>query len=167
MEKLDCSAENNWTETLEGLIAGVSHHIGNRVAVLAGVAEILGEDESIPPILRALVDEVPRLEEGVRLLGLLGRDGWEREEALEVGRIVRDAAALARLHLEVRRDVVVEIGDVAPVVAVPSVLLRQIVGMMVHACREDANAVVRCVEVGDVVEVVGGEGLVVRAKALR
>jgi hypothetical protein len=164
MEKLDSSREDNWAVVLQELIEGVAHHMSNRVAVLSGVADILARDESIPPILRALVDEVPKLEEGVRLLGLLvAEDG---EEALEIGRVVADAVALVRLHPKVRGGVTVEVGgDLAPVVAERVVLLREIVEMIVRVRREVDEVVVRCVEGdGEVCVVAGTE--VVRVKAL-
>ena len=87
MAKLDMDSRADWHETwapvLDKLLLGVTHNISNRVATLAGVSDILSGDSTIPPILRALADEVPRLEEGLRLLRLLAVPDDEGEEALE------------------------------------------------------------------------------------
>ena len=82
---------DGWASVLDQLLLGVSHNISNRVATLAGLSDILSDDPTIPPILRALADEVPRLEEGIRLLRLLAAPDEEIEEALEAVRLVDDA----------------------------------------------------------------------------
>ncbi len=131
--KLDCSCENDWSAMMEGVLSGLSHHIGNRVAVLSGVADILAQDESIPPILRALVDEVPKLEQGIRLLRLLVREGGDVDEAMELWRVVEDAVLIARMHPAMRREIIVERSDVAPVCGQPNQMLRDLVAMLIRA----------------------------------
>jgi hypothetical protein len=131
--KLD-SAEA-WPAVLDKLILGVTHHISNRVATLAGVSDILAGDESVPPILRALADEVPKLEASVRLLRLLGAPESEGEEALEAPRLVEDAIALARLHPD-HKDVVFLTADgydVPPVVARPTKLTHAVLVALAQA----------------------------------
>ena len=131
--KLD-SAEA-WPAVLDKLILGVSHHISNRVATLAGVSDILAGDESVPPILRALADEVPKLEASVRLLRLLGAPESEGEEALEAPRLVEDAIALARLHPD-HKEVVFAASDgynVPPVVARPTALTHAVLVALAQA----------------------------------
>lgn len=108
-----------WPGVLDKLLVGVTHYISNRVATLAGVSDILAGDPSVPPILRTLKNEVPGLEEGIRLLRLLAAPENEAEEALEAYRLVDDAVALARLHPDARDvDYVVEDGRAAPPVLV-------------------------------------------------
>lgn len=125
MAKLDLGADetrqNGWPEVLDQLILGVTHQISNRVATLAGVSDILAGDPSIPPILRALADEVPKLEESIRLLRLLAVPDNEEEEALEAHRLVDDAVALARLSSDTWDvEYVVQDGrDAPPVLARP------------------------------------------------
>lgn len=118
---------------LEQLLVGVSHHISNRVSTLAGVSDILSQDPSVPPILRALADEVPKLEESIRLLRLLAAPE-EGEEPIEPLRIVDDAIGLAKLHPELRGvSYKVEAGDAPPVLAKPVELTHRIVVALVEA----------------------------------
>jgi hypothetical protein len=128
-----------WATVLDELLLGVTHNISNRVATLAGVSDILSGDPTIPPILRALADEVPRLEEGIRLLRLLAAPGNEREEALEATRITDDAISLVQLHPSAR-NVSFELkgkrDDVPPVVARPTVLTHELVVALVAAAVE-------------------------------
>lgn len=136
-----------WEGVLNKLILGATHNISNRVATLAGVSDILAGDPSIPPILRALADEVPKLEESLRLLRLLAVPEDEAEEPLEPLRAVDDAIALARLHPDCK-DVaftVEERGDVPPVVARPTVLVHHILLLLVSAAQElrDSRAELR------------------------
>ncbi len=131
MAKLDreTARKNGWPETLDKLLVGVTHHISNRVATLAGVSDILAGDLSVPPILRSLADEVPKLEESIRLLRLLAVPENEAEEALEAHRLVNDAVALARLHPDTTDvDYIVQDGRAAPpVLAHPIALTHRIV----------------------------------------
>lgn len=133
--------EVTWPEVLDQLIEGVTHQISNRVATLAGVSDILAGDESVPPILRALADEVPRLEASIRLLRLLTAPEGEGEEAVEAPRLVDDAMALARVHPACKG-----VGfsaasgrDVPPVVARPTALTHAILVAMVGAATDDAS----------------------------
>lgn len=124
-----------WPAVLDKLILGVTHHISNRVATLAGVSDILAGDESVPPILRALADEVPKLEASIRLLRLLGAPESESEEALEAPRLVEDAIALARLHPD-HKEVVFVAADgynVPPVVARPTALTHAVLVALAQA----------------------------------
>lgn len=138
--KLD-SAEA-WPAVLDKLILGVTHHISNRVATLAGVSDILAGDESVPPILRALADEVPKLEASIRLLRLLGAPESESEEALEAPRLVEDAIALARLHPDHKEvDFVAADGyDVPPVVARPTALTHAVLVALSQAADDARGA---------------------------
>jgi hypothetical protein len=123
-----------WSGVVEQLLDGVTHQLSNRVALLSGISQILEGDETVPPILRALADEVPKLEETLRLLRLLGPSTDEREEASEVGPLLRDAAALAALHPALR-DVAIPVPDtsgVPPVVVRPLGVTRAVVSAMVH-----------------------------------
>src|ERR1700761_4666965 len=101
MEKFEPHLPGSWNAVLGQLLIGVSHHISNRVSTLAGVSDILSQDPSVPPILRALADEVPKLEEAIRLLRLLAAPE-ESEEPVEPLRLVEDAMGLAKLHPELR-----------------------------------------------------------------
>lgn len=115
----------------------MSHQISNRVATLSGLSEIIGGDPTVPPILRALIDEVPRLEEGIRLLRLLATPATESAEPLEPVRTLRDAAALAALHPDAK-DILVVIEDSAeipPVVARPIALTHAFTVAMVSAAK--------------------------------
>jgi hypothetical protein len=144
MAKLDMDARaggsEEWATVLDKLLLGVTHNISNRVATLAGVSDILSGDPTIPPILRALADEVPRLEESIRLLRLLAEPDDEEEEALEATRATDDAIALARLHpacLNVRFEIEGR-REAPPVIARPIALTHEIVVALVSA----ASAVV-------------------------
>ena len=144
MAKLDMDARaggpEEWATVLDKLLLGVTHNISNRVATLAGVSDILSGDPTIPPILRALADEVPRLEESIRLLRLLAEPDDEQEEALEATRATDDAIALARLHpacLNVRFEIEGR-REAPPVIARPTALTHEIVVALVSA----ASAVV-------------------------
>lgn len=142
MAKLDldglAARPDGWGPVLDRLLLGVTHNISNRVATLAGVSDILSGDPTIPPILRALSDEVPRLEEGIRLLRLLAAPEDEGEEALETTRITDDAISLAGLHSGCR-NVSFEMNgrrEVPPVIARPTALTHQIVVALVSAAAE-------------------------------
>ncbi|MGI8510648.1 MAG: hypothetical protein ACR2MQ_15135 [Gemmatimonadaceae bacterium] len=145
MAKLDLGAEeprqNGWPEVLDKLILGVTHQISNRVATLAGVSDILAGDPSIPPILRALADEVPRLEESIRLLRLLAVPDNEMEEALEAHRLVDDAVALARLSSDTWEvEYVVQDGRGAPpVLARPVAFTHTILVALAAAAAESGE----------------------------
>jgi len=133
--KLD--TEKAWPEVLDKLIQGVTHQISNRVATLSGVSDILAGDESVPPILRALADEVPKLEASIRLLRLLAEPDGEGEEALEAPRLVDDALALARLHPDCKEVAfsAADGRDVPPVVARPTALTHAVLVALVAAAR--------------------------------
>lgn len=136
--------------------------MSNRVATLAGVSDILAGDPSVPPILRALSDEVPRLEEGLRLLRLLAVPEGEGEEALEPMRVLDDALALARLYPGATDESYrVSVPEwVPPVVAFPTLLTHAFVVMLVAAAeqRSEAGAIEVRVEVlDDAVVVSAGE----------
>ena len=137
MAKLDTNTRTEptqpWASVLDKLLLGVTHNISNRVATLAGVSDILSGDPTIPPILRALADEVPRLEEGIRLLRLLAVPDDEGEEALEATRATDDAISLAGLH-PACRNVHFEVEgrrEAPPVVARPTALTHEIVVALV------------------------------------
>lgn len=165
--KLD-SAEA-WPAVLDKLILGVSHHISNRVATLAGVSDILAGDESVPPILRALADEVPKLEASIRLLRLLGAPESESEEALEAPRLVEDAIALARLHPD-HKEVVFAASDgynVPPVVARPTALTHAVLVALAQAAdaargEGDSDSMSESQITIPVVYSVDGDDLVIR-----
>lgn len=145
MAKLDLGAEetrqNGWPEVVDKLILGVTHQISNRVATLAGVSDILAGDPSIPPILRALADEVPKLEESIRLLRLLAVPEHEMEEALEAHRLVDDAVALARLSSDAWDvEYVVQDGrGVPPVLARPVAFTHAILVALAAAAAESVE----------------------------
>jgi len=137
MAKLDASTarSDRWAPVLEKLLIGVTHNISNRVATLAGVSDILSGDPTIPPVLRALSDEVPRLEEAIRLLRLLAAPGEEGEEALEATRVTDDAISLAQLH-PACRNVTFRIegrAEVPPVIARPTELTHALVIVLTAA----------------------------------
>ena len=142
MVKLDMDSPvegpDNWGPVLDKLLLGLTHNISNRVATLAGVSDILSGDPTIPPILRALADEVPRLEHGIRLLRLLAVPEGERDEALETTRIVDDAISLAELHPDCRNISfqLMTRRDVPPVIARPTVLTHAIVVALTSAAGE-------------------------------
>jgi hypothetical protein len=146
MAKLDMDGHalgtDGWSPVLDKLLLGVTHNISNRVATLAGVSDILSGDPSIPPILRALADEVPRLEESIRLLRLLAVPEDEAEEALEATRLVDDAAALAALHPACRNISFAQTGrrDVPPVLARHTALTHAIVVALVSAAERGRSA---------------------------
>ncbi len=128
----------SWATVLDKLLLGVTHNISNRVATLAGVSDILSGDPTIPPILRALADEVPRLEESIRLLRLLAVPEDEGEEALEATRVADDAISLAQLH-PACRNVNFEIEgrrNVPPVIARPTALTHELVVALAAAALE-------------------------------
>jgi hypothetical protein len=142
MAKLDTNATavqpDGWASVLDKLLVGVTHNISNRVATLAGVSDILSGDATVPPILRALSDEVPRLEEAIRLLRLLAAPDGEDEEALEATRVADDAISLAQLH-PACRNVAFEIERreaVPPVVARPVALTHAMVVALAAAASE-------------------------------
>jgi len=140
---MDSPAEGlaNWGPVLDKLLLGLTHNISNRVATLAGVSDILSGDPTIPPILRALADEVPRLEYGIRLLRLLTVPEEELEEAVETTRIVDDAIALAGLHPDCRNIsfTLAARRDVPPVIARPTVLTHAIVVALTAAATENGQ----------------------------
>jgi hypothetical protein len=140
MAKLDAGTvrPDGWVPVLDKLLLGVTHNISNRVATLAGVSDILSGDPTIPPVLRALSDEVPRLEEAIRLLRLLAAPEDEGEEALEATRVADDAILLAQLH-PACRNVTFRIegrAEVPPVIARPAELTHAIVVALTVAASE-------------------------------
>ena len=163
MEKFESQLPANWNTVLEQLLIGVSHHISNRVSTLAGVSDILSHDPSVPPILRALADEVPKLEEAIRLLRLLAAPD-EGEEPIEPLRIVEDAISLAKLHPELRGvSYKVEAVEAPPVLAKPLQLTHQIVVALVEAGR--GEVAVQVGVDGDDVAITAGDQTV-RARTL-
>lgn len=137
-----------WAELLDNLILGVTHQISNRVATLAGVSDILACDPSVPPILRALSQEVPRLAESIRLLRLLAVPANEAEEALEAHRLVADGVALARLS-PAAADVDYTIRGaegLPPVLARPVTLTHRILMVLAAAAADRGNTGVVTVE---------------------
>jgi signal transduction histidine kinase len=163
MEKFEPHLPGNWNTVLEQLLIGVSHHISNRVSTLAGVSDILSQEPSIPPILRALADEVPKLEEAIRLLRLLAAPE-ESEEPVEPLRLVEDAIRLAKLHPELRGvSYKVEAEEAPPVLTKPLELTHQIVVALVEAGNGEIPVRVR-VDGDDVAVTVGSQ--TVRARTL-
>ena len=164
-----------WNAVLDRLLVGITHNISNRVATLAGVSDILSGDPTIPPILRALADEVPRLEESIRLLRLLAAPENEREEALEVTRLLDDAILLAHLHPACHRLTFEVAGreSVPPAVARPASLTHEIVVALVAAAleaqTEEGDGLVQVtVSAGaDELEIAAGGAGVVRARLLK
>ncbi len=142
MAKLDMESPvirpDGWASVLDQLLLGVSHNISNRVATLAGISDILSDDPTIPPILRALADEVPRLEDGIRLLRLLAAPEDEQEEALEATRLADDAILLAHLHPDCRGVFFEIVGrrEAPPVLARPTALTHEIAVVLISAASE-------------------------------
>lgn len=137
--------DGDWYPVLDQLIAGVSHQLSNRIATLAGVSDLLAGDPTIPPILRALSEEVPRLEESLRLLRLLTVPDGEGEEPLEPARIVHDALALARVHPASKGaafDVVLP-PSLPPVLAAPTRAVHRVAAALVRAGARAPGAVIR------------------------
>ncbi len=185
MAKLDmdgsASRPGEWASVLDQLLLGVTHNISNRVATLAGVSDILSGEAAIPPILRALADEVPRLEEGIRLLRMLAVPEDEGEEALEATRAVDDAISLAEVHPACRniRFYMENRKDAPPVVARPTVLTHALVTVLVAAASAVAGPDGAMGGSGEIAQVpvvfsIGGDDLliaagssVVRARLLR
>ncbi|MDQ2668433.1 MAG: hypothetical protein M3Z05_20935 [Gemmatimonadota bacterium] len=131
---------DGWSTVLDSLLVGITHNISNRIATLSGVSDILSGDPTIPPILRALADEVPRLEESIRLLRILAIPEDERDEAVEATRLVSDAIALARLH-PLCHGIRFEAGDgraVPPVLTRPTALTHEIVVALITAATDVA-----------------------------
>jgi len=120
--KLESDGPRAWATTLEHVLDGATHQLSNRVALLAGISEILGRDDTIPPILRALADEVPKLEEMIRLLRLLPTPPDEGEEPTGVARLIGDAILLAEMHSATKDARFVADGDsaVVPVLVRPT-----------------------------------------------
>jgi len=145
MGKFESASEpsGEWPTVLEQLIVGVSHHISNRVSTLAGVSDILAGDPTIPPVLRALADEVPKLEEAIRVLRLLAAPD-DPEEAVEPKRVVEDAVTLARLHPELKHVTFSVQGSerVPPIVVRPVAFTHQIVMLLVAAVRDARDDVI-------------------------
>ena len=145
MVKLDldglAARPDAWGPVLDKLLLGVTHNISNRVATLAGVSDILAGDPTIPPILRALSDEVPRLEEGIRLLRLLAAPEDEGEEALEATRITDDAISLVELHPDCRNISfeIIDRREVPPVIARPTALTHAIVVALANAVADPGS----------------------------
>jgi hypothetical protein len=142
MVKLDTDGvvirPDGWAAVFDKLLLGVTHNLSNRVATLAGVSDILSGDPTIPPILRALSEEVPRLEESLRLLRLLAVPEDEAEEALEATRATDDAISLVQLD-PACRSVSFEVQErraVPPVVARPTALTHEIVVALSAAAAE-------------------------------
>jgi hypothetical protein len=142
MSKLDLDGSaahpDGWPPVLDKLLVGVTHNISNRVAALAGVSDILSGDSAIPPILRALADEIPKLTESLRLLRLLAGNDDEAEEALEATRVADDAILLADLH-PACKNVRFEIEgrrEAPPVIARPTALTHQLVVALTSAASD-------------------------------
>jgi hypothetical protein len=84
-----------------------------------------------------LSDEVPRLEEAIRLLRLLAAPEDEGDEAVETARLVDDAISLSALH-PACKNISFELTrrrDVSPVIARPTVLTHQIVVALIRAAE--------------------------------
>lgn len=180
MAKLESDDLPAWETTLERVLDGVTHQLSNRVALLAGISEILGRDDTIPPILRALADEVPKLEEMIRLLRLLPTPSDEAEEPAAVSRLINDAILLAELHSATKDTRFVADGDsaVSPVLVRPThythdVLMACVASAMRgdQALAESTTIPITVREEGDEVVVhVGshaGAPMVVRARTLQ
>jgi len=142
MVKLESNDPGAWATTLEQVLDGVTHQLSNRVALLAGISEILGRDDTIPPILRALADEVPKLEEMIRLLRLLTAPSDEVEEPATVTRLIDDAITLAGLHAATKDVHFAADGDslAPPVLVFPTRCTHRVLMACVAAASDGGQA---------------------------
>jgi hypothetical protein len=167
MEKLEFSATSiPWPTLFEALVSGLTHNISNRVAILSGISDILSYGDPPPPLFQALADEIPLLNENLRLLRLLPTSANESEEPLEVPRIIDDALALARVHPAAKGCTFeVELAPgLFPAVAPPTQLLHEIVQLVLtEALRSPdvSTVVVHARTVGDQLHVTVGDHAVI------
>jgi hypothetical protein len=138
-------ASAGWSLLLEQVLDGVAHQLSNRVAFLAGAAEIVGRDATVPPVLRALADEIPKLEETLRLLRLLTPFEHEGTEPAEIALLVNDAVALAQLHPAIKhvRLHSTIARSLQPVVVRPTAFTRRVLMALVAAADTEGKGTVQ------------------------
>ncbi len=95
-----------WLEVQEALLRGVAHALGNRVGMVAGVADLLGVSAAPSPrMIAALQEEAGRLEALLRRLRGVPRPGGAAEPVV-LAEAVAEAEALLEDHPAFREGAV-------------------------------------------------------------
>jgi len=142
------SVRDDWRVVSGGLLRGLSHDLNGRVTALHAVALAL-EDGDIEHASALLVDEAGRLETLARRLESLSHT-YDDAEAVELGTLVEDALALARLDRELAPlELACHVGDVPSAQVPRAVFLRLFLAILTglgrSARRSGADAVqVQC-----------------------
>lgn len=92
-----------WSIVSDALLGGLQHALNNRVAAVSALSQVLDADpDSSGVLIRALIDEVNRLEGVVALLGQLRRSRGLHPEPVELPKLVRELPELLRHHIHLR-----------------------------------------------------------------
>lgn len=131
-----------WQHVSDSLLAGLAHALSNRAAAIGALAAF-AEAETVPDALgETLGTEAERLEDLVRLLRLLGQDGAEDGEPVQVAALMRDVLALHSHHRDLRgvRFDVEDAGAVHPVRGRRCALVRAVLLLLALAARSGIEA---------------------------
>lgn len=157
-ENLESKTASGWSEHMEGVLSGISHHLGNKVAVFSGITDILSREEPVSPLIRVLGDEIPQLEEGISLLRLMVvEEGIMGEEPYVLDDLVKKAVILASMHHEMQAVVTHETECGPPVVGHFPRLIRELTALLISQGKGVSCLKVYCTEEDGKVGVVAGE----------
>ncbi len=118
---------DQWLRVSEKVLKGLNHQLTNRVASLEAVVGILDDDQPFDPqVLRALADEVSRLNHLLQLFRCMPAEPFVGAEAVRLQDIVPQVLELHGHHADLRNiPVVVDADcDTPPLLVRPSALLR-------------------------------------------
>lgn len=139
----------------DGLVSGVHHALNNRLASVSALAQLLSLGDAPGPGMEgALLEEIRRFEETLRLLRLLPGDPADAPVPLLLPDLLPDASALFALHREVQGVRLEVEGDpeVLPIVAGERAAMRALLVLLValgRDARRSGSGVVRLGWSGD------------------
>jgi signal transduction histidine kinase len=147
MENAELAERLLRTEKLAGLgmlAGGVAHALNNPLTAVLGFAELIRETTQEPRVRRdagTIVDEAKRMRTTIQRLLDFWRPPVQREEAIEVGTLVRELARTCEARLAARSvSLTMQVADDAPAVRGNRERLRQ---MLEHLLNNAAQAIGR------------------------
>lgn len=140
----------SWQDVSDSVLEGIAHRLGNQLTVLVGVAEIMSRQEDLPPVMQALLNEIPMLESSVDLLRKVTvvDDEMSAIQAYETDRLVRDAVDIVSLRRDFDSEFTLELLDVPPVIGICGRIIRDITALLTHAGKQSHRVSVSYVQNG-------------------
>ena len=123
------------------LAAGVAHEIGNPLAAVIGMVDLLDEDEAMDAetrtdLLSRIGDELQRVHATVRDLLDYARPAEGETEPVDLAAVIHSASEMVAMQRSFDGvEVVVEVADdLAPALAEPSRLRQVLINLLLNAC---------------------------------